>query len=145
MTPEIRRAALRAAAKTALVVSLGCSGSSKGPQPTPTNVAPAPATEPAKTEPACDEYLASLATVKSREQLAEGDPLRDKPEVYAAFSDVALRESPKTKECCTAALVRDGAGAKQRFECCSALGDVPDGATPSACTPWGPPCPPEMS
>jgi hypothetical protein len=36
--------------------------------------------------------------------------------------------------------VKSGAGSKLRWECCSALASDPSGA----CTPWGPPCPPEM-
>jgi hypothetical protein len=138
MTPEIRRAALRIAAKTALVVTIGCSGSSSSTKATPSNAAPAGAPI------ACDAHLSGLATVEKGE-LAANDPVRERPDVYGkVFADVEARGSARTKECCTEELVTSGSSAKHRWECCTALDGVPAGATPSACTPWGPPCPPEM-
>jgi hypothetical protein len=143
MTPEIRRAALRAAAKAALVVSLGSLGAlgcSGGARTAPSNTT---ATTPDPTpvaEATCDEYLAGLEVTKG--PLPDGDPLKDAPAVYAAFVDVAARAAARTQECCTEQLARDNAQAAQRFECCSALGTAADAM---ACTPWGPPCPPAMA
>ena len=77
-------------------------------------------------------------------ELPPGDPLHGKLDVYGAFADVGARTAPRTQACCTEELVKHGSGATARFECCSALGDLPAGARGSACTPWGPPCPPEM-
>jgi hypothetical protein len=141
MTPEIRRAALRAAAKAALVVSItGCSGSPKAP---PSNTSGGSDSKPVAAA-SCADYLGSLATIGHGE-LPDGDPLKGKTAVYGAFKDVAARSAPRTTECCTEELKAHGSSAKARFECCSALGDVPAGAEPSACTPWGPPCPPAMA
>lgn len=133
MTTDVRRTALRAAAKCAIIVTLGCGGRTAPAQPEPD--------VPPVAEPSCAEYLASLETV---DQVPEGDPLHGQLDVYGAFADVEARSSARTRECCTEQLVAGGSGAAQRWECCSALGDVPEGAEPSACTPWGPPCPPEM-
>jgi hypothetical protein len=139
MRPDIRRAALRAAAKTALVVSFGCSSSP--PRPPPSNTVPADGTAARPAATSCAEYLAGLAT-GTREELAAGDPLHDRTDVFQVFTDVTARRSPRTRECCTEALEHDGAQAKPRWACCSAL---PDNAQPPACTPWGPPCPPAMA
>ena len=140
MTPEIRRAALRIAAKTALVVTIGCSGSGSSTTTSPSNVATGSAAQPV----ACDPHLSGLATVE-KDNLASSDPLRERMDVYGkVFADITARTSARTQECCTEELVTSGSSAKHRWECCSALGDVPAGAEPSACTPWGPPCPPEM-
>lgn len=138
MTPEIRRAALLAAAKTTFVVSLGCSNTV---QPTPTIVAPTP---PTRSELPCAEHLAGLAFTEG--SLPPGDPLHDKPGVYGAFLDIAARSDPHTLKCCSEALGKDEG---PRWACCSALEHHP-GTTPNspkssdlfaACTPWGPPCP----
>ena len=143
MTPEIRRAALRMAAKTALVMSIGCSSGTKTAPP-PSNADHSGSSAPATSAQPCPEYLGSLATAQ-RGQLKPDDPLHGKFDVYAAFADVAVRSAPQTQTCCTEELVKHGSGAAARFECCSALGHVPEGAERSACTPWGPPCPPEMA
>ncbi len=144
MTPEIRRAALRMAAKAAMLGAIGCSAPAPhGPAttPAPGNAAPAPT-----AFASCDAYLGGLATydldVKSR--LATDDPLKKRSDVYGAFASVAERSAPRTHECCTAQLVAAGSQAKQRWACCSALDAVPAGAEPTACSPWGPPCPPAM-
>lgn len=139
MRSETRRAALRAAAKVAIVVSLGCGP----PRAEPVVTRPPETTaEPAST-PTCAEHLAGLEVV-STDGLPEGDPLREEPNAYEAFVDVGARTDARTLECCTEGLVASGSGAPHRFACCSALGDVPEGADPTACTPWGPPCPPEL-
>ncbi len=91
----------------------------------------------------CDQYLGSLATAKLGE-LKDGDPLKDKPGVYGAFADIKARGAARTTTCCTDELKMHGSSSKFRWECCSALGTEPEGAEAAACTPWGPPCPPEM-
>jgi hypothetical protein len=137
MTPEIRRAALRMAAKTALILSVGCGGS---PPPAPVqNTTPA---VPAPVVEACEPYLGKLAVVK-REELADDDPLRQRNDVYGAFADAVARQSARTQQCCQEELDAKRAQAAHRWACCSAL---PQGAqNGAACTPWGPPCPPEMA
>lgn len=142
MTPEIRRAAIRAAAKAALVAGLaGCGGD---PKPAPAGPSNAATTEPAAPAAAvdCTTLLAGLATVK-QDELPDGDPAKTRPDVYGAvFADRARREAPETQQCCTEELTRSGAQSKLRWECCSALPQ--DGQVGIACTPWGPPCPPAM-
>jgi len=133
MTPEIRRAALRAAAKVALVTAVGC-GSSTAP---PSNVSTAP-------PQTCTQYLDTLKQVQSREELPADDPLRTKLAVYGAFADRTARESARTHECCTEEMKGNAQG-KHQWACCSALDNqVPEGAVAYGCTPWGPPCPPVM-
>ena len=141
MTPEIRKAALRIAAKTALVVvTVGCSGGGSSTKSTPpTNTGGASASGAVV---ACDAHLGALALVDSKDQLAAGDPLKERMDVYGkVFANAEERNAPRTQECCTQELATNGAGSKLRWECCSAL---PAQADPAACTPWGPPCPPEM-
>lgn len=137
MTPEIRRAALRIAAKTALVVTIGCSGggsATKTAPPANTGGTPAPVV-------ACDAHLAGLAKT-DRDKLAADDPLKERMDVYGqVFADVGERTSARTQECCHEELTANGASSALRWECCSAL---PRGSEAMACTPWGPPCPPEM-
>jgi hypothetical protein len=138
MTPEIRKAAVRAAAKAALVTMLvGCGGSDTKPVAGPSNTASG---APMAASVDCATHLGALAAVPQGE-LAAGDPAKDRNDVYGkVFSDRAARESAETQKCCTEELTKSGAGSKLRWECCSALPADPSGA----CTPWGPPCPPEM-
>ena len=140
MTPEIRRAALRMAAKTAFVASIGCSGG-QAPRPT-SNIAPANGSAVAD----CATYLGGLASVDMDgvHTLASTDPLHDKPGVYGAFVDLTVRGSARTHECCNEELAK-GAGAPHRWACCSAVDNVVPAGGGAACTPWGPPCPPEMT
>ena len=144
MTPEIRRAALRMAAKAAMLGAIGCSAPAPpgAAMPTPPgNTAPAPT-----AGASCEAYLGSLATydLDVKAQLADDDPLKKRSDVYGAFARIADRSAPRTHACCTTQLVAAGSQAKQRWACCSALDAVPAGADPSACSPWGPPCPPAM-
>jgi hypothetical protein len=67
--------------------------------------------------------------------------MKGKVGVYGVFKDPAARTAAQTVSCCQEALGAQGASSKHRWECCSALDDKADRA---ACTPWGPPCPPEM-
>ena len=89
----------------------------------------------------CAAYLDSLATIRGSGGLAAEDPLRARTDVYGAFRDRAAREAPRTQACCRQEIEARGADAPHRFECCSALQDE---TLSAACTPWGPPCPPEM-
>lgn len=138
MTPEIRKAALRIAAKTALVVTIGCSGGSSSTKATPpTNTGGSAAAAVV----ACDAHLAGLATIE-KDKLAADDPLKGRMDVYGkVFASVADRTSPRTQECCNEELTTNGTNSKLRWECCSA---VEPNTQAMACTPWGPPCPPEM-
>ena len=138
MTPEVRRAALRAAAKTAFVATLvGCSGASKpATEAPPSNAAPPAAAAPVS----CAAHLDGLATAKPKD-LPASDPLHGRNDVFGAFTDVAARSAARTVECCKETLEKDGAQAKHRWECCSTFAI---NEQPFACTPWGPPCPPEM-
>jgi hypothetical protein len=140
MRPEIRRAALRAAAKAALVMSIGCSSGPGSPAPSNTTTTQGP--QPAATS--CAAHLDALAVVKP-EELAADDPLHARMDVYGAFADRAARDSARTQACCEETMIADGSNAAHRWQCCSALASLPAGAEPSACTPWGPPCPPEMT
>jgi hypothetical protein len=148
MTPPdketIRRAAVRMAAKTAaLALTVGCSGGGKS---VPSNTDPGPGTGPAQNnaQTACTTHLGGLATAKPNE-LPDGDPYKGKPGIYGAFKDPAARALQQTISCCNDDLKAHGASSKHRWECCAVLESTPpaDGDT-SACTPWGPPCPPEM-
>ena len=137
MTPEIRKAALRIAAKTALVVTMGCSGGGSSAKTTP----PANTGGTTAAVVACDAHLGGLATI-DKDQLAADDPLKARMDVYGkVFANVADRTAPRTTECCTEELTTNGSSSKLRWECCSAL---EPNAQAAACTPWGPPCPPEM-
>jgi hypothetical protein len=228
MTPEIRRAALRAASRVALVTALGCGGD---PKPPPQNVTPpkqqdkivievadpnaadvalqaqkdaardvvllevdlqthdkkveaaidavvaaqtdadrasatarlaalrkekveieqrladakAAGTRAARMRAAasCVAHLDTLPKVKPND-LAANDPLKAKRGVYGAFANVKDREAARTQSCCGEEMTAFGSSAKHRWECCSALPALPADAEQSACTPWGPPCPPEM-
>lgn len=138
MTPEIRKAALRIAAKAALVVTVGCSGGGSSAKTTPPANAGGNAEAPVV---ACDAYLGGLATVE-KDKLASDDPLKQRMDVYGkVFANVAERSAPRTTECCNEELAAHGSSSKLRWECCSALDP---NAQAMACTPWGPPCPPEM-
>ena len=144
MTPEIRRAALHIAAKTALVVSVGCGAPQTPPRP------PTPQT--------CSAYLDQLPTTASPDlKLAPDDPIRDRMSdglgIYAMFADATQRRAPRTQTCCSEELT-SGPGT-HRGPCCSALDDGAHhepgayygGITDTeraACAPWGPPCPPEL-
>jgi hypothetical protein len=140
MTPEIRRKALSTAAKAAMAMSLGCA-----PEPPHVTSTPTATSDPAKPSAgeSCDAYLAELRVLKF-DDLTQAE--RD-ASVLEAFADVPARKSPRTAACCAEELGRDGANAKRRFACCSALGNQVPAAVihAGACTPWGPPWPPEMA
>jgi hypothetical protein len=78
------------------------------------------------------------------QDLPDGDPLKGRHDQYGAFADPAARTAARTVACCTEVLAHDGTQADARWPCCSALA-VTTGEQPMACTPWGPPCPPEMA
>jgi hypothetical protein len=72
MTPEIRRAALRMAAKAALLTTLGCSGGAPAPATPLAHQGDAPASAPAPA-PSCATYLAGLPTAKMPPFAHSGD------------------------------------------------------------------------
>lgn len=140
MKPETRKAALRAAARTALVVSLGAASACGGAKPT-ASVGNREVGE-AVTPLTCDAYLDGLATAPIADLPAD-DPLRGRHDVYVeAFADREARASERTQQCCAEALAPPAGGGDHRWACCNAL---PSDAQPTACTPWGPPCPPTMA
>ncbi|MDC0672499.1 hypothetical protein [Nannocystis radixulma] len=142
MSPEVRRAALLAAAKTTLVTAIGCSSAQPSASPTATNQPSAPA--PASSPDECARHLDRLATVP-REQLAADDPLRERMDVYGeVFADREARASEPTQACCRQELAREGANTPHRWSCCSALPQHENRELSLACTPWGPPCPPAL-
>jgi len=140
MTPEIRRRALLTAAKAAMAMSVGCA-----PEPPHVESTPVASTDSAKRAAgeSCDAYLGDLR-VSKLDELTQAE--RDAA-MLEAFTDVPSRKSPRTLACCAEELGRDGAQAKRRFACCSALGTQVPAAVihTGACTPWGPPWPPEMA
>ena len=136
MTPQTRRAALRMAAKAAMVLTVGCSGGQHATPP-PSNTATPTGSAPV----ACKPYLAGLAQSHVADLPAD-DPLHGKPDIYGAFTDIAARQSAQTQQCCADEL-NAGVESAYRWACCSALGHAPPNHL-AACTPWGPPCPPEM-
>jgi hypothetical protein len=136
MKLEVRRAALRAAFKTALVMTVGCAGSA---HPATENTGGSAAEAGSAAAPSCGTYLDGLATAKPVD-LPDGDPLKGRMDVFGAFTDPAARVAARTQECCTKELDTVDANTPHRWACCSAL-DNKSGA----CTPWGPPCPPEMA
>lgn len=136
MTPEIRRAAIRAAAKAALITAIGCSGDPKPTTTMPSNVSTSPAVPEVKE---CGALLGGLEKV-AQDKLADDDPLKKSNFVYGqVFADRKARESAEVQKCCTEELDKNNASSKLRWECCAAV----DGKG-AACTPWGPPCPPAM-
>ncbi|CAN5801391.1 hypothetical protein BH11MYX2_BH11MYX2_08110 [soil metagenome] len=145
MTPEVRRAALRMAAKVALVATTtGC-------WTEPTHPGPAQPTARQDTHASadtCETYLDKLGSVArapmstSTGPMEADDPLYNRNDVYGAFADVAARSAPRTQSCCSDEIAQGGSG-KHRWECCSAV-PASTGVNRIACTPWGPPSPPEM-
>jgi hypothetical protein len=166
MDPRIRRAALRYAAKTAIVVSLsGCYDSHGRPPravalvdaavartdaPVWADVPPpdAPPSLPDVGPVECEPLLASLA-------ITDPDPMEDRWHWGATFTDPAVHTDPAVGECCLAMEIRasedpvGGAvdiGSPLAMACCEVIvGDQHLVSSSSlGCTPWGPPCPPEM-
>lgn len=138
MHPNVRSAALRAAAKTAIALSLaggtlavlpGCSASH---QPSPAPVADAGAS-------GCDERLAAL-------ELIDGGELGT-----TRFASDDARHDREVGDCCAALDERARIEGMADIDpalglaCCDvvvfAQGRV--SWSPLGCTPWGPPCPPE--
>ncbi|HEY4182228.1 MAG TPA: hypothetical protein VGM90_35535 [Kofleriaceae bacterium] len=140
MKLETRRAALRMAAKVALVATTAsCSGAPPRVEP---SVQPTATEAAAKDTPeTCTAYLDTLAMTDLGQPLPESDPLHGRNNVYGAFVDVAARSAPRTQDCCSGELDSDRGQSKHRWACCSAL---PAERQTIACSPWGPPVPPEM-
>jgi hypothetical protein len=151
MDANIRKAAIRAAAKTAIVVSLsGCALDHGRPDPG-TDAAIVMASDAgtdAFVRPTeCSQLLASLPIV-------EPDPVSD-PDWHwgAQFANESDRLDPRVGQCCLEMNRRaeegiEGAeiGTALAMSCCEVVVTDQHLATWSAlgCTPWGPPVPPEM-
>lgn len=161
MDDRIRRAALRAAQKTAIIVSLsGCYDMHGRPLPAPTADAGAPiVADAAPTADAptlvpdagapplpCGELLPSLA-------ITLPEPVDGAWAWGAHFTDERARLDATVGGCCMeleeaasvgAPLVETGA--PLAMACCDVITSaqmlVPFSSL--GCTPWGPPCPPEM-
>ena len=160
MDERIRRAALRAAMKTAIIVSLsGCYDMHSRPTRVPITdagrverdaavavVVDAP-TAPDVPPLACDEHLAMLA-------ITNPTPPDDRWAWGAQFTDEATRLDPLTGACCMELEVAadmgtldPSVGSPLRMACCDVVVNTQNLVSSSSlgCTPWGPPCPPEMS
>ena len=148
MTPEIHRAALRAAAKLAFsAVVVGCGGATADTTTDP-NAAPA--------DTAADDLsVARRTTVASycaKHHAGETEKQCCEDEVASASFPKDPHPSDKpdtrvdvlTRACCTV-LAKDADKAQtfswpERTQCCEAIG----WAAAGTCTPWGPPVPPAM-
>jgi hypothetical protein len=164
MDPNVRRAALRAAQKTAIILSLagaglyaGCSASHEPEmpamdasphEPDAMVVVPEPdATVPVEpdsglppTPDDCDERLASLELVGIEDEWT------------TRFASDEARNDPTTGACCLELehAVREGTVTDVAFTplgmaCCDVVVFVQhlEPYSDLGCTPWGPPCPPE--
>ena len=165
MDHDIRRAALRAAAKTAILVSLtGCyevhslPGSST---PHPDTGAVADGGRSSDAHVAVDEGPSSrdsgapnCAELLDRLAISIPEPPSDDRWAWGAqFSDESARNDAQVGACC---LVLDNAsatetplvtsGAPLAMACCDVIVSVQRivGSSDLGCTPWGPSCPPEM-
>ena len=158
MDDRIRRAALSAALKTAIVVSLtGCYGMhQRTPRAAPATDGGRPlgdashvahADVPPDVPPLpCRDHLARLAITDPSEPggtWAWG----------AHFTDEAARLDPHTGACCLELDVAASAGTLDpsvesplAMACCDVITSAQMLVSFSSlgCTPWGPPCPPEM-
>jgi len=163
MDPNVRRAALRAAQKTAIILSLagaslyaGCSASHEPEMPAmdasphepdamvvvpePDATVPVePDSGPPPTPEDCDERLASLE-------------LTGTEDIWTTrFASGEARNDPATGACCmelenaVAEGTSDAAFTPLGMACCEVVVGVQHLVPFSnlGCTPWGPPCPPE--
>lgn len=148
MTPEIHRAALRAAAKLALsAVVLGCGGAAAdtqndpGASPTDTSAGDLTSRSSGDVAGYCHKHHAH----ESQHQCCVDEVATasfPKDPHFSANPD--LRVDALTRACCTV-LAKDADKTndfsfKERGECCAAIG----WSAAATCTPWGPPVPPEM-
>jgi hypothetical protein len=161
MDRHIRQAALRAAAKTAVLVSLsGCYEMHLRPVPVALVVdgggpredaqmfvdeGPPPA--PDLGERACAELLGGLA-------LTVPEPTGSSWSWGAQFTDERARFDPRVGACCVEveeAVHADpplaSVGSPLAMACCAVIVDTQRLVSSSSlgCTPWGPACPPEIS
>jgi hypothetical protein len=124
VSPETRRAALRATARVAMVAAFGCHGQT----PPETTAVPDHTVEDARTAADCEPIVAAGWD-------ASGQRAKDGP------SDANL------KACCASlANEWDGKigqqpGWDKRTECCTLL----EWQGSATCTPWGPPVPPSYA
>lgn len=155
MDDRIRKAALRAAQKTAILVSLSGCYDMHGRAPlVPASDAGGPlgadaplvADAPPPRPLPCGELLPSL-------EITSPEPVDETWAWGSHFADERARLDPTVGACCmeleeavAAGVPAVDVGAPLAMACCdvivSAQGLVP--FSNLGCTPWGPPCPPEM-
>jgi hypothetical protein len=139
MREEILRAALEAAAKDTMsaVVLAGCSGEHT--------------TSPTATAPTSAATTATTAAATSTSTSAPPPPQPDcKDLVHDAFSGsndpypgAKKSVSPEVARCCDKLLIATDGMMDNRWDCCA--NHSPSVNIGAACTPWGPPMPPEMT
>jgi hypothetical protein len=143
MTPDIQRAALRAAAKLALsaavpAVLFACSGTTREE----TGAATSSQDLKASCEHTVDLYCNAVHPYETKEACCTAEVNdADFPSPLQWRSDPDPRVDPLTQGCCLVlATATKGFNFPHRMECCDAIGWSAAGA----CTPWGPPVPPAM-
>ncbi len=152
MTPEIHRAALRAAAKLAFSVMVGgCGGATVETPPDPTGT---PGATPVDTsgDDLSVSRGSSVGSYCSKHHHGETQHACCEAEVAGATFPKDARSSDKpdmrvdalTRACCTV-LAHDADKTQtfswpERTQCCEAIG----WSAAATCTPWGPPVPPAM-
>jgi hypothetical protein len=147
MTPDIQRAALRAAAKLALPAFLFACGSTASP----------PANDDSSTTSSSESDLSAATCSKKVDRYCAAEHPYE-TQVECCSDEVATADFPKdppfstkpdpnvdalTRGCCTVlaqAADTDPSTKWPRFSCCAAIGWDATGS----CTPWGPPVPPAM-
>ena len=146
MTPEIQRAALRAAAKLALsALAFGCGGVAATPDPgvTPTDTSADDLKYGSSDVPS---YCKKHHPGATEQQCCEDEVATAKfPKDPHPSTGPDTRVDALTRACCTV-LAKDADEAQtfswpERTQCCEAIGWSAAGT----CTPWGPPVPPEMA
>jgi hypothetical protein len=147
MTPDIQRAALRAAARLALPAFLFACGSTT---PSPANDdSTSTSSESDLSAAGCshkvDAYCAAEHPYETKEDCCKDEVAdADFPKDLRMGPNPDTRVDALTRGCCTVlAQAADKAQTfswPERTECCAAIGWNAAGT----CTPWGPPVPPAM-
>jgi hypothetical protein len=159
MSPEVHRAALRAAAKLALSAAfIGCGAAETGElaeaQAGPDDSASSDETasdelrakkKKAKKSACVQTYCRAEHPTRSEEQCCKAEVAAASfPTTPASTPGPDTRVDALTRGCCAVlAQAADKAGTwdwPERGECCAALGWQGS----ATCTPWGPPVPPAM-
>lgn len=129
MNHEARIAALRAAAKVAFGVAFltGCSTENA---------------DDGTNDPAQEAEVKSAGTKTKKFSCIDL--------VNAAFPEEggypgkAVKTTAEVRQCCSDILVESGGMSAHRWDCCANHEAKDDQKIGTACTPWGPPCPPAM-